>query len=124
MRIVSLLRSATDIICALGLGDRLVGLTHAWDWPPFVRGLAKVTRTLVPARAPSAEIDRLVRERLEMDRALYTLEVGKVCCGYGVERARADGLGILAHSLHRHAHPLPAGLPNAACVTPSPSVSA
>lgn len=75
MRIVSLLPSATEIICALGLEDQLVGVTHECDYPPFVCQLQKVTRTLIPAEASSGEIDRLVRQRLQTDRALYTLDL-------------------------------------------------
>lgn len=75
MRIVSLLPSATEILCALGLQDSLVGVTHECDYPEPVRRLPKVTRTLIPAEAPSAEIDRLVRERLRSERALYTLDL-------------------------------------------------
>jgi iron complex transport system substrate-binding protein len=75
MRIVSLLPSATEIICALGLNDQLVGVTHECDYPPFVRQLPKVTRTLIPTEASSGEIDRLVRQRLQTKRALYTLDV-------------------------------------------------
>ncbi|HXZ43695.1 MAG TPA: cobalamin-binding protein [archaeon] len=75
MRIVSLLPSATEIICALGLEDRLVGVTHECDFPAVVRKLPKVTRTLIPTEAPSAEIDRLVRERLRTTQALYTLDL-------------------------------------------------
>ncbi len=75
MRIVSLLPSATEIICALGLGDQLVGVTHECDYPAFVRQLPKVTRTLIPIDASSAEIDRLVRERLSHQTALYTLDM-------------------------------------------------
>lgn len=75
MRIVSLLPSATEMISTLGLGDRLVGVTHECDYPLWVRGLPKVTRTLIPVEAPSAEIDRLVRERLATSRALYTLDL-------------------------------------------------
>ncbi len=74
MRIVSLLPSATEIVCALGLGDQLVGVTHECDYPPWVRRLPKVTRTLIPAGASSRRIDELVRERLRTQRALYTLE--------------------------------------------------
>jgi iron complex transport system substrate-binding protein len=75
MRIVSLLPSATEIVCALGLGDRLVGVTHECDFPPAVRALPKVTHTLIPHDAPSVEIDGLVRERLQGQRALYTLDL-------------------------------------------------
>jgi iron complex transport system substrate-binding protein len=74
MRIVSLLPSATEIVCALGLGDRLVGVTHECDYPAFVRTLPKVTTTLIPTDAPSAAIDALVRERLKTQRALYSLD--------------------------------------------------
>ena len=75
MSIVSLLPSATEMICALGLEDRLAGVTHECDFPEFVRRLPKVTRTLIPVEAPSVEIDRLVRERLQASRALYTLDL-------------------------------------------------
>ncbi len=75
MRIVSLLPSATEIICHLGLDENLVGVTHECDYPPSVVGLPKVTTTLIPHDASSAEIDALVRERLKTQRALYTLDM-------------------------------------------------
>ncbi|AWM36369.1 vitamin B12-transporter protein BtuF [Gemmata obscuriglobus] len=75
MRIVSLLPSATEIVCELGLGDALVGVTHECDYPAFVTALPKVTRTLIPHDAISREIDALVRERLQTQRALYTLDL-------------------------------------------------
>lgn len=74
-RIVSLLPSATEIVCALGLESALVGVTHECDYPAFVRDLPKVTQTLIPHDATSREIDALVRERLETERALYTLDM-------------------------------------------------
>jgi iron complex transport system substrate-binding protein len=40
-----------------------------------VRSLPKVTRTLIPPDALSGEIDRLVRERLKTQKALYSLDV-------------------------------------------------
>jgi len=75
MRIVSLLPSATEIICALGLEDQLVGVTHECDYPGFVNHLPKVTRTLIPHDATSGEIDRLVRERMQEQQALYSLDL-------------------------------------------------
>jgi iron complex transport system substrate-binding protein len=74
LRIVSLLPSATEIVCVLGLTDHLVGVTHECDYPPAVARLPKVTRTLIPHDAASAHIDELVRERLRTERALYTLD--------------------------------------------------
>lgn len=75
MRIVSLLPSATEIVCSLGLGEQLVGVTHECDYPPFVKHLPKVTRTLIPHDATSGEIDSLVRERLRTQKALYSLDM-------------------------------------------------
>jgi iron complex transport system substrate-binding protein len=75
MRIVSLLPSATEIVCALGLGQQLVGVTHECDYPPLVRSLPKVTRTHIPIDATSGEIDRLVREQLQAEQALYSLDL-------------------------------------------------
>src|SRR5215831_5931414 len=74
MRIVSLLPSSTEIICELGLGDSLVGVTHECDYPAFVTKLPKVTRSLIPKDACSRQIDELVRDRLKTNRALYTLD--------------------------------------------------
>ncbi|MDN5938845.1 MAG: ABC transporter substrate-binding protein, partial [Salinisphaera sp.] len=73
MRIVSLLPSATEIICALGLQDQLVGVTHECDYPPAVRSLPEVTITRVPEDASSAEINRQVNQRRGADKALYFL---------------------------------------------------
>ena len=74
LRIVSLLPSATEIVCALGLGDVLVGVSHECDWPPAVRALPVVTDAAIPQGLPSGETDRLVRERLARGEGLYTLD--------------------------------------------------
>lgn len=44
MRIVTLVPAATEIICEIGLGDELVGVSADSDWPPSVRSLPVVTR--------------------------------------------------------------------------------
>jgi iron complex transport system substrate-binding protein len=75
MRIVSLLPSATEIVCSLGLEDQLVGVTHECDFPRSVLTLPKVTKTLIPTDASSAEIDSLVRDRLGAKSALYSLDM-------------------------------------------------
>ncbi len=79
MRIVSLLPSATEIVCLLGLGDRLVGVSHECDFPAAaVAGLPRVTESLIPADATSAQIDALVRDRVAGRRPLYRLEAAAV----------------------------------------------
>ncbi|MEH6468040.1 MAG: cobalamin-binding protein [Porticoccus sp.] len=74
MKIVSLLPSATEIICGIGLRDQLVGVTHECDYPADVVGLPIVTRSRIPKGLPSHEIDTIVRGQLETDSALYSLE--------------------------------------------------
>lgn len=73
MRIVSLLPSATEIVCLLGLEDQLVGVTHECDFPSSVTKVAKVTYTMIPHGASSASIDSLVREQVQADYSLYSL---------------------------------------------------
>ncbi len=75
MRIVSLLPSATEIICELGLGPQLVGVSHECDYPPEVLRIPKVTSSVIPKDAPSAEIDGLVRVHLQTSKALYMLDL-------------------------------------------------
>ncbi|MGI8687013.1 MAG: cobalamin-binding protein [Thermomicrobiales bacterium] len=73
-RILSLLPSATEIVCALGLEDALVGISHECDWPPSARALPVLTSAAIPAGLPSGETDRLVRERLGRGEGLYALD--------------------------------------------------
>jgi len=75
MKIVSLLPSATEIVCRLGLQDSLVGVTHECDYPAGVDHLPKVTQTLIPHDASSRIIDTLVHERLQQQTALYSLNM-------------------------------------------------
>ncbi|WP_182870742.1 cobalamin-binding protein [Stieleria mannarensis] len=75
MRIVSLLPSATEIICALGLREQLVGVSHECDYPASVAGLPKVTRTVIPGDVSSGQIDALVRQQVQTQQALYRLDV-------------------------------------------------
>jgi iron complex transport system substrate-binding protein len=60
MRIVSLLPSLTELVCALGRGDELVGVTHECDYPPGVELLPRLTRSKIPTDATGSEIDALV----------------------------------------------------------------
>ncbi|RMF40181.1 MAG: cobalamin-binding protein [Planctomycetota bacterium] len=73
-RIVSLLPSATEIVCALGVSDRLVGVSHECDYPSLVSGLPQVTHPLIPTDASGRQIDEIVREQLRSQQALYALD--------------------------------------------------
>lgn len=75
MRIVSLLPSTTEIAYALGLGERVVGVTHECDYPPQVRGTPVVTGSLLDHTAvSSAEIDTQVSSQLRDAISIYQLD--------------------------------------------------
>jgi iron complex transport system substrate-binding protein len=88
VRIASLVPSATELLFALGLGDRVAAVTHECDHPPGVEQLPHVTRSVIPEPAqgsghpadPGAPaldagaIDRSVRERMSRGDALYELD--------------------------------------------------
>jgi iron complex transport system substrate-binding protein len=75
MRIVSLLPSATEIVCDLGLGDLLVGRSAECDWPPPVAQLPVVTAARVDTQQlDSAAIDDAVRAALADGLSLYAVD--------------------------------------------------
>ncbi|HEY1896061.1 MAG TPA: ABC transporter substrate-binding protein [Terracidiphilus sp.] len=71
MRIVSLLASATEIVCALDAGEMLVGRSHECDSPGWVSRLPACTEPAFDVSASSAEIDAEVRRRLKSGEPLY-----------------------------------------------------
>jgi len=75
MRIVSLLPSATESLFALGLGDRLVAVTHECDFPPQARKLPCVTRsTLGLEGKKSSAIEEAVSLAAKEGRSLYEVD--------------------------------------------------
>jgi iron complex transport system substrate-binding protein len=74
VRIVSLVPSATEILCAIGLESDILGVSHACDWPPTILGRPRLTATRLDAELTSAEIDQRVRESLSLGHRLYTID--------------------------------------------------
>jgi iron complex transport system substrate-binding protein len=74
MRIVSLLASGTELCCALGAGDALVGRSHECDDPPWVTGLPALSRPTFDVTGPSEAIDRLVKDKLRAGEPLYEID--------------------------------------------------
>ncbi|GAB4581688.1 MAG: cobalamin-binding protein [Anaerolineales bacterium] len=75
MRVASLLPSATEIVCALGMADTLVGVSHECDYPPdVVQDLPRLTYSAIPPGLTSAEIDAEVSARLRRGESLYHLD--------------------------------------------------
>src|SRR4051812_18811061 len=74
-RIVSFLPSATEMVCALGMEDQLVGITHECDYPESVKSKPVVVRNVLPIETMTqSEIDRAVAERLREGLSLYQID--------------------------------------------------
>lgn len=73
-RVVSLIASATEIVCALGKRDWLVGRSHECDYPPDVIALPKLTEPKFNVEGSSAEIDARVREIVRDGLSVYRVD--------------------------------------------------
>jgi len=62
------------MLYALGLGERVVAVTHECDYPDAARSLPQLTRTVLPRGLSGAELDRAVKARVAEGRALYELD--------------------------------------------------
>ena len=74
VRIVSLVPSATEMLFALGLGRDVAAVTHECDFPPEARDRPQVTRDVIGAGLPPADVDRAVRDLTEQGKSIYELD--------------------------------------------------
>jgi iron complex transport system substrate-binding protein len=74
VRVVSLLAGATEMVCALGAGEMLVGRSHECDNPSWVRRLPPCSQPAFDISVSSAEIDAEVRRRLRLGEPLYRID--------------------------------------------------
>ncbi len=75
MRVVSLLAGATEMVCALGAGETLVGRSHECDNPSWVRQLPSCSQPAFDINVSSGEIDAEVRRRLHAGESLYHIDM-------------------------------------------------
>ncbi len=78
MRIVSLLASATEIVCALDAGDSLVGRSHECDNPAWVRALPPCSEPAFDITCSSREIDTEVNRRIRAGEPLYRIHTERI----------------------------------------------
>lgn len=78
LRIVSLLPSATEIVCALGAAENLVGVSHECDFPEPVRGRCVLTSARIAPFASSRDIDLAVRKVITDALSIYSVDEAKL----------------------------------------------
>ena len=103
-RIVSLLPSTTEIACALGFRDALVGRSHECDHPHGVEALPALTAPKLDASSPSREIDERVKSLMRDGLSVYRVDAERLralapdviltqdqceVCAASISRARA-----------------------------------
>lgn len=76
MRIVSLLPAATEIVCALGLEQNLVGLSHACPRTGSLAELPRITRWRGPENGTAEEIDAAVTRMARAGEPLFEFDTG------------------------------------------------
>ena len=75
MKICSLLPSATEIACALGLEEELVAVTHECDYPAAAAGKPRITRSAMDhGDSTSTEIHRHISGALHRGSSIYHLD--------------------------------------------------
>lgn len=74
IRIVSLVPSATEILCALGLAEEIVGISHYCDYPLEIVNRPRLTATTLGPDLSSYEIDQKVRASAESGHSLYLIQ--------------------------------------------------
>jgi iron complex transport system substrate-binding protein len=77
-RVVSLIASATEMVCALGARDLLVGRSHECDFPPDVTRLPSLTEPKFPVTGTSYDIDARVKAILQEGLSVYRVDPEKL----------------------------------------------
>jgi len=75
MKIVSLLPSATEIICSLGLSSQLVGISHECDHPDNITHLPRLTSSSINPQGKSREIHDSVENLIQNTLSVYDLNL-------------------------------------------------
>lgn len=73
-RVISLIASATEIVCALGARDRLVGRSHECDYPGDITPLPQLTAPKIDVSGTSGEIDARVRRIVSEGLSVYRVD--------------------------------------------------
>jgi iron complex transport system substrate-binding protein len=90
-RIVSLIASATEVVCALGFEGELVGRSHECDFPESVKRLPVCTEPKFNTEGTSYQIDQRVKAILQEGLSVYRVDA---------ERLRGLGPDVIVTQSH------------------------
>jgi iron complex transport system substrate-binding protein len=86
MRICSLHPGATEIACALGLADKIVGVSHECDFPASARSKPVMVKSRIdPTMIGSSEIDGQVGDLLRTNRNHRDRVSGRGCRNFALQ---------------------------------------
>ncbi len=75
MKIATTYAGATEYVCALGLRDQLVAVSHECDFPPDVETLPRLSSTRINPQQNSLGIHQQVRELLAQGQSLFEIHL-------------------------------------------------
>ena len=78
-KIISLLPAATEIVCALGLGENLVGISHECDYPESIKNLPVCTSSKIESGLSSSQIDTAVKNLVSQALSIYNIDTELIC---------------------------------------------
>ena len=75
LRVISLLPSATELLCAIGGAHLLVGRSHEDNYPSSITHLPILTAQIIsPDWSSAAAVDRIVSDSIKQGKSLYTID--------------------------------------------------
>jgi len=78
VRTVTLIASATEIVCALGFRKHLVGRSHECDYPPSVVRLPVCSQPKINIHTSASQIDKQVKAVLQNALSVYQVDTEKL----------------------------------------------
>ena len=73
MKIITLLPSATEIVCDLGLQKSLIAVSHECDFPIDVTLLPKITSSIISENLSPIQIDAQVAKAVRNNDVIYKI---------------------------------------------------
>lgn len=121
-RVVSLIASSTEMVCALGRGDCLVGRSHECDHPDWVRRLPQVTAPKLALDGSSYQIDQRVHAILEQGMSVYRVDavaLARLAPDVIVTQTQCDACAVSLRDLERAACDLIPSRPRIVALEPN-----